>query len=85
MLRIGIAASKMAKGNLAAYNFFVVLISILCASLLFFACGFVIILVLLGLFVSLAVIKMCLGVLAGVVGALIAIALVKNIKIHGRS
>lgn len=39
MERIGIAASKMAKGNLLLYNLFVVLIAFLCSLFLFLMVG----------------------------------------------
>ncbi|MFA5087541.1 MAG: hypothetical protein WC552_00740 [Candidatus Omnitrophota bacterium] len=39
MERIGIAASKMAKGNLFLYNVFVVLLSVLFSVLIFFIAG----------------------------------------------
>lgn len=39
MERIGIAASKIAKGNLKRYNFFVVLISFLFSLLIFIISG----------------------------------------------
>ena len=39
MKRIGIAASKMAKGNLALYNLYVVLISFLFSSFIFIVAG----------------------------------------------
>lgn len=39
MERIGIAASKMAKGNLALYNFYVVLISLLFSIFMFVISG----------------------------------------------
>ena len=39
MERIGIAASKMAKGNWLLYNFFVILIAFLCSLFLFVMVG----------------------------------------------
>ena len=39
MKRIGFAASKMAKGNLALYNFYVILISILFSLFVFVVAG----------------------------------------------
>ena len=39
MERIGRAASKIARGNLGLYNFYVVLISFLFSLLIFFICG----------------------------------------------
>lgn len=39
MKRIGIAASKISKGNLALYNFYVVLISVLFSLFLFIVAG----------------------------------------------
>jgi len=46
MERIGIAASKVAKGNVFLYNFFVVLISFLFSLFIFFMAGSAIILAL---------------------------------------
>ncbi len=46
MERIGIAASKIAKGNLFLYNFFVVLIAFLFSFLVFFIAGSSIVIVL---------------------------------------
>ena len=46
MERIGIAASKIAKGNLLLYNFFVVLLSLLFSLLVFFIAGSSIVIVL---------------------------------------
>ena len=39
MKRIGIAASRISKGNLVLYNFYVVLISVLFSLLIFIAAG----------------------------------------------
>lgn len=39
MKRIGVAASKISKGNMALYNFYVVLISFLCSSFVFVIAG----------------------------------------------
>jgi len=94
MQRIGIAASKMAQGNLLKYNLFVVVISCLFSMLIFLVCGFT---VLAALFlISLAlrvfilsdssgnwihVVKMSMAALGAVIGALNILAILKNIKI----
>ena len=54
MERIGIAASKIAKGNLLLYNFYVILISLLVSLLLFLLAGTVI-------FVGLWAIRLAIG------------------------
>lgn len=46
MERIGIAASKIAKGNLFLYNFFVLLVTFLFSLLVFLVAGSVIVIVL---------------------------------------
>ena len=46
MERIGIAASKIAKGNLFLYNFFVILLSALFSLIVFFITGSAIVVVL---------------------------------------
>jgi hypothetical protein len=94
MERIGIAASKMAKGNLWTYNVFVVMISCLCALLVFLICGFSILAAL--FLISLvfrffmpsgfnaiwfSIVKLCLLALAVVVGLLNLVAIIKNMKL----
>jgi len=54
MERIGIAASKIAKGNLFLYNFYVIIISVLVALLLFLLAGITV-------FLGLLVIRLALG------------------------
>ncbi len=93
MQRIGIAASKIAQGKLWKYNLSVLLISSLCALFIFLICGFSILAAL--FLISLvarslmpsefqviwfAVVKICMGALAVVVGILNIWAIIKNIK-----
>ncbi len=97
MERIGLAASKMAQGNLLKYNLFVIGISCLFAVFLFVIAGFS---VLAALFVislimrsflppdfssnCVSVVKISLISLAVVIGILNALAIIKNIKIGKR-
>ncbi len=93
MLRIGIAASKMSKGSLLSYNFYVILISCLLSLFVFLICGFSILPIV--FLVSLILhalkpavfhagwvhmFKICLVVLALVVGIVNAIAILKNVQ-----
>ena len=93
MLRIGIAASKMSKGRLLNYNLYVVLIACLFSLFVFFICGFSIFLIV--FLVSLIshalkpadfhtgwvhMFKICLTVLALVVGIFNIVAIFKNIQ-----
>ena len=93
MLRIGIAASKMSKGRLSSYNFYVVLIACLISLFIFLISGFSILLFifLISLILHafkianlypgwLHVYKICLIVLALVVGVLNIVAIFKNIQ-----
>jgi hypothetical protein len=93
MLRIGIAASKMAKGSLWTYNLFVVLLSCIFALFLFLICGFSILVVVFLLSLGLHALrpsgfytgwehmfKICLIVLAAVTGILNIAAIIKNIQ-----
>jgi high-affinity Fe2+/Pb2+ permease len=93
MLRIGIAASKMAKGNLWTYNLFVVLLSCVFALFLFLICGFSILVIVFLLSLGLHALrpadfhagwqhmfKICLIVLALVIGILNSVAIIKNIQ-----
>ncbi len=93
MLRIGIAASKMSKGGLLSYNLYVILISCLLSLFIFLICGFTVILIvfLISLIVHalrpsdlhpgwVHVFKICLVVLAWVVGAFNIAAILKNIQ-----
>jgi len=93
MLRIGIAASKMSKGSLLSYNLYVILISCLFSLLMFLISGFSILLII--FLISLVIhvlkpadvhvgwvhmLKICLIVLAVVVGIFNAVAILKNIQ-----
>ncbi len=93
MLRIGIAASKMSKGSLFNYNLYVILIACLFSIFVFFICGFSILLIV--FLVSLLLhalkpgdiqtgwvhmFKICLIVLAFVVGIFNIAAILKNIQ-----
>ena len=49
MKRIGVAASKMAQGDICKYNFFVVAMSFLFSFIIFFVCEFCVLAVLLAL------------------------------------
>ena len=93
MERVGIAASKIAQGNLLKYNMFVVLIAFLCSLLLFLVCGFAILaaLFLLALVCRpflppefhtawLAIVRVCLAALGIVIGVLNISAVIKNVK-----
>ena len=92
MERIGIAASKMAKGNLFVYNFYVILLSFLFSLLLFFIAGtsIVLSLIVIGSIASglsaelsgqwMAVVRVCMGVLTGVVSCINLFAVIKNVR-----
>ena len=93
MLRIGVAASKMSKGSLLSYNFFVVLISCLFSLIVFFICGFSILLIVFLVSLILHILrpvdfhagwvpmaKFCMTVLAAVVGILNVVAIIKNVQ-----
>jgi hypothetical protein len=93
MLRIGIAASKMSKGSLLNYNLCVILIACLFSLLIFLICGFSILLIvfLVSLILHalkpadfhagwLHMLKICLIILALVVGVLNIVAILKNIQ-----
>ena len=93
MLRIGIAASKMSKGSLLRYNLYVVLIACLFSLFVFFICAFFILLIAFLLFLILHALKIayfhagwvhmfkiCLIVLALVVGVFNIVAILKNIQ-----
>ena len=94
MLRIGIAASKMAKGNLLTYNLFVLLISCLLSLIIFMVCGIsiliIVFLISLGLHAArpadfhagwLHMFKICLIALSVVTGVFNGVAIVRNIKL----
>jgi hypothetical protein len=94
MLRIGITASKMSKGSLLSYNLYVILIACFFSLLVFFICGSAILLI---VFLTSLIIhalkpadfhagwvhmfKICLIVLAFVVGIFNIVAIVRNIQI----
>ena len=94
MRRIGIAASKMSKGSLLSYNFCVILIASLFSLLVFFICGFSILLAvfLISLLLHalkpddihtgwvMHVFKICAVILALVIGVINIIAIFKNIQ-----
>ena len=93
MIRIGIAASKMSKGGVLSYNLYVVLISCLFSLFVFLICGLSILLIV--FLVSLILhalkpsdfhaswvhmFKICLIVLALVVGGFNLAAIFRNIQ-----
>jgi hypothetical protein len=93
MKRIGIAASKMAKDSLLAYNFFVVLIAFIFSLLIFFIAGSAITIALLIISFTLqailptafknewiSVYSVCMLALSVVVGLFNLMAVLKNIK-----
>lgn len=95
MERIGIAASKMAKGSLLVYNFYVVLLASLFAIFLFFFAGAAIFLalVILGYLVKgmlpmdwneewWQVVRVCMFSLTLAVVVFQLLAIIKNIKIR---
>ena len=87
MERIGIAASKMAQGDLLKYNLFVIGISCLFFILLLLVCGFSVLvsMFVVSLFVRgfhwMHVVKMSMAVLGSVIGLLNLFAIIKNMKI----
>lgn len=80
MHRIGIAASKMAQGNLLKYNLFVVGISCLFSFLLFLVSG-ALVLVTLFFIVPAHIVKIAMAALAGLIGILGIAAVLKNVKL----
>lgn len=93
MQRIGIAASKMSKGGLLSYNLYVILIACLFSLLIFFICGFSILLIVFLVSLILHAInpenfhagwlhmfKICLVILGAVVACFNVLAIVKNIQ-----
>ena len=93
MLRIGIAASKMSKGSLLRYNFYVILLACLFSLFIFFICGFTVLLIVFLVSIILHVLKppdfhvgwvhifkISLIILALVVGIFNLIAIFKNIQ-----
>ena len=94
MLRIGIAASKISKGSLLSYNLCVILIACLFSLLVFLICGFCVVLIIFLISLILHalkpedlhgswvhVYKICLIILASVVGILNLAAILKNIQL----
>ena len=94
MERIGITASKIAKGNLAWYNFYVIVITFLLALFLFFisAAAIVLALIILGYILQevlqapfkqdwVAIIRICMISLTFVISIVIIFALARNIRI----
>ncbi len=95
MERIGIAASKIAKGNFYLYNFFVVLISFLFSIFIFLVGGSAVLiaLILLGYFFKgsmsanfekewISVMLICMIALAISVGLFCLVAIARNIKFN---
>jgi hypothetical protein len=93
MQRIGIAASKMSKGSLLNYNLYVILIATLFSLLFFFICGFSILIIVFLISLILHALKpadfhsgwvhmfkICLIILAFVVGGFNMVAIFKNIQ-----
>ena len=93
MLRIGIAASKMSKGGLLSYNLYVILIACMFSLFIFLICGFSILLIIFLISLILHALKptdfhagwvhmsrICLIVLALVVGVFNVVAILKNIQ-----
>ncbi len=94
MERIGITASKIAKGNLVWYNFYVIVIAFLLALFLFFisASAIALALVILGYILKeilpiplekdwLSIIYVCMVSLSVVVGIATIFAILRNIRI----
>ena len=95
MERIGIAASKMAKGNLFLYNLFVILLAFLFSLIIFVIAGATIVLALV-VFASLggqlapaalkqiwsSVLSVCMITLTVVITIFYLLALIKNLKLH---
>ncbi|MBF0489747.1 MAG: hypothetical protein HQL15_03905 [Candidatus Omnitrophica bacterium] len=95
MQRIGLAASKIAKGNIWFYHLAVVLISLLFAAFVFLVCGFIIVVAV--FLVSLVVqrfsqpdsphdwfkvLRICLKLLVILMGVFTLAAILKNIKLR---
>jgi len=93
MLRIGIAASKMSKGSLVNYNLYVILIACLFSLFIFLLCGFSIFLIVFVVSLILHALKpadfhegwvhmfkICLTVLAVVIGIFNIVAILKNVQ-----
>ncbi len=93
MKRIGIAASKMSKGNMALYNFYVILIAFLFSVFIFVTAGSAIFCALIIMrYVSYELLggeldrqwprlfAVCLTALSGVIGFFMVMAVSKNIR-----
>jgi len=93
MQRIGITASKMSKGSLFNYNLYVILIACLLSLFIFLICGFSILLIIFLVSLILHALKpadfhagwvhmfrICLIVLALVVGIFNLVAIIRNIQ-----
>ena len=97
MKRIGIAASKIAKGNLFLYNIFVVFLTLLFALLIFFIAGssIVVALIVIAYIISkgaypdlergwMPIMVICLKCLAALIGILVLYAVAINVKLRKR-
>ena len=97
MKRIGVAASRMSKGNLAFYNFYVVLISFLLSFFVFIFVGSMMIFSLIILnyvgkelgFPNLLenksfIIKLLIILLSIIMGVFNLLAIVRNLKVYRR-
>jgi len=97
MERIGITASKIAKGNLFVYNFYVVLISFLFSLFIFFIAGssIALALIIIGYVINGvlpagleegwgAIIKVCMVALTVVIGLFALFAIFRNVKFQIR-
>ena len=93
MERIGIAASKIAKGNLFLYNFFVILISFLFSLLIFLISGLAVVIALAAMDCLLndlmpagfqkqwtSIVFLCMALLATIVGVFNLLAISKNVR-----
>jgi len=94
MQRIGIAASKMAKGNIWLYHLALLAVTLLFALFAFLVCSFVVavaiflVSLILQFFLPavdqkawLGVLRTCLLLLAGVIGIIALVAIIQNIKL----
>ena len=95
MERIGLAASKMAKGNFFLYNLWVIIISFIFSLFIFFIAGASIFfaLIILAYVISgimplefdknwESVFRICMVTLTGVIGIFNLFAIIKNIKLR---
>ena len=95
MERIGLAASKMAKGNLLLYNFFIIVLTIIFSLFIFFIAGssITLALVILAYFVNgimptefnkqwWDIFRICMVTLTMVVSIFSLCAILKNIRIY---